>query len=53
MKNILRDFYSEEDRHYKFRIGSLKASSLSGFIAGVLFTSIILGSTYLIYYLIK
>jgi hypothetical protein len=52
MKNILRDFYSEEDRRYRFRIGFLKASALSGFIAGVLFALIIFGGAYLIYRLI-
>lgn len=53
MKKVLRDFYSEEDRHYKFKIGSIKASSLSGFIAGAIFTLIVLGGAYLIYYLIQ
>lgn len=49
MKDVLRDFYSEEDRPYKYKIGHLNASSLSGFIAGVIFALIIFGGAYLIY----
>ena len=32
--NAIRDFVSYEPREYKFRIGTVVASSLSGFIAG-------------------
>jgi len=35
-----KDFISEEDRRYKIRIGHRLASSLSGFVAGVIFASI-------------
>jgi len=51
MYNIFRDFYSEENREYKFKIGSIKASALSGFIAGVIFTLIVIGGVYLIYWI--
>ena len=40
VENPLDDFISKENRQYKFKIGTLIASSLSGFIAGVLLTSI-------------
>ena len=36
----VRDFVSNEPRFYRFKIGTVIASSLSGFIAGVLITSI-------------
>jgi len=38
--NFFRDFISEEPRQFKFRIGKTLASSLSGFIAGVISASI-------------
>ena len=41
MKKIIRDFISEENREYKFRFGHLLASSLSGFIAGVVSATIV------------
>ena len=37
---LSRDFISEEQRQFKFKIGKTLASALSGFIAGVIFTSI-------------
>ena len=37
----LRDFISKEERTFKFKLGWLTASSLSGFIAGVISASII------------
>jgi len=41
MTNPIDDFVIKEDgRQYKFKIGTLIASSLSGFIAGVLLTSV-------------
>lgn len=41
-KHWLREeFGSEEGREYKFKIGKFRASSLSGFIAGVLCATII------------
>jgi len=38
-----RDFVSWEPREFKFKIGKTLASSLSGFVAGVIFASIIWG----------
>jgi len=40
MNNFSRDFISKEQRDFKFQIGKTLASSLSGFIAGVIFASI-------------
>lgn len=40
LQNFSRDFISEEQRYFKFEIGKTLASSLSSFIAGVIFTSI-------------
>ena len=41
MNKIIRDFVSEEQRDYNFKIGAVIASSLSGFIAGFVVASII------------
>ena len=41
MNKFTRDFISEENREYKYKIGGLIASSLSGFIAGAIVASII------------
>lgn len=49
MHNPFRDFYSNENREYEFKIGSVKASALSGFIAGVIFTLMVVGGAYMIY----
>lgn len=38
--NYLKDFISDEHRNFKFKIGNILASSLSGFIAGVVFSSV-------------
>jgi len=40
LHNLSRDFISEEQRQFKFKIGRTLASALSGFIAGVIFASI-------------
>jgi len=40
LDNLSRDFISEEQRDFKFKIGKTLASSLSGFIAGVIFISV-------------
>lgn len=37
---MMNDFVSFEGRNYKFKMGALIASSLSGFIAGVVVTTI-------------
>lgn len=36
----MRDFISTEKRNYRFQLGTTVASALSGFIAGVIATSI-------------
>jgi len=36
----MNDFISNEQRDYKFKIGTILASSLSGFIAGAAIASI-------------
>ena len=41
MNKIIRDFVSEEQREYNFKIGAVVASSLSGFIAGFVVASIL------------
>ncbi len=39
MNKVIKDFVSEEEKSYKFRLGTLIASSLSGFIAGMVVAS--------------
>ncbi|MCX6736877.1 MAG: hypothetical protein NTW73_02215 [Candidatus Parcubacteria bacterium] len=46
---IQRDFISDEKRTFKYKIGKILASSLSGFIAGCIFSSL---AWYFILYLI-
>ncbi|HEY5587865.1 MAG TPA: hypothetical protein VIK86_02800 [Candidatus Paceibacterota bacterium] len=41
MNNLLKDFVSKEPRDFSFKIGRDLASSLSGFITGVIVTSIV------------
>lgn len=41
INNVGDDFVSHEQRSFKFKLGNLLASSLSEFIAGVIFASII------------
>ncbi len=41
MRHLIRDFISEETRHYKFKLGELVASALTGFIVGVVIASIV------------
>ena len=38
---MLKDFVSNEERSYRIRFGKQLASSLSGFIAGATFASIV------------
>lgn len=42
LQNLSRDFISKEERDFKFKIGKIIASSLSGFIAGVFATLLFL-----------
>ncbi len=41
MYGIFREFISQESRKFKFKIGHHIASSLSGFVAGVVAASIV------------
>lgn len=41
MNKFLQDFISEDSRDYKFKIGHILASSLSGFICGAVVANII------------
>lgn len=41
MKNLFRDFISYENREYSFKIGKTVASSLTGFLMGVIATNIV------------
>ncbi|MCX6797972.1 MAG: hypothetical protein NTX66_01995 [Candidatus Falkowbacteria bacterium] len=41
MDKITRDFVSQEKRKFKFSLGGILASSLSGFIAGIVITLIV------------
>ena len=40
MQKVLRDFISDEKREYKYKLGQLVASGLSGFVAGIIAASI-------------
>lgn len=40
MAKVARDFISEEKRKYKWVLGKILASSLSGFIAGIIVTAL-------------
>lgn len=42
------DFISEEKRSYKFKIGKIIASSLSGFVAGAVFATIVIFGAFII-----
>jgi hypothetical protein len=48
MNKIIRDFVSDENRDYTFKIGRTLASALSGFIAGTIASVIIF---FVFYYL--
>lgn len=41
MNKYLKDFVSEEDRYFSLKIGKMLASSLSGFVAGVIVASFV------------
>ena len=41
MEKLLNDFVSKEQRDFSFKIGRDLASSLSGFITGVIITSMV------------
>ncbi len=46
MKNLKKDFISEENREFKWRLGRLIASSLTGFIVGIIVSVIIFFSLF-------
>jgi len=41
MDKLINDFVSWEERVFRFRLGRVLASALSGFIAGTIFASIV------------
>lgn len=41
MNNITRDFITDDNRKYRFKIGHVIASSLSGFLCGFIVATII------------
>jgi hypothetical protein len=41
MNPITKDFISDEPRKFRFKVGKILASSLSGFIAGIIVASVI------------
>lgn len=45
MKKIFRDFVSYENRTYPFQVGKTVASSLTGFVMGVIATNIVWTTT--------
>lgn len=49
MNSLSRDFISEEQREYRFKVGRTIGSALAGFVVGVICASIIwaLGIDYL------
>ncbi len=46
---FLRDFISNEKREYRYKLGTLIASALAGFVAGFIFAAITIGVA--IYYI--
>jgi len=48
-KFLHRDFISQEKREFCFKIGGTLASSLTGFVAGVIFASIFWGVVFYLY----
>ncbi|HYE22564.1 MAG TPA: hypothetical protein VD998_03175 [Verrucomicrobiae bacterium] len=41
MHKITRDFVSQEQRQFEFKLGEVMASALSGFVVGVVTASVI------------
>jgi hypothetical protein len=41
MHRITRDFISQEDRKFTFKMGEVLASALTGFVVGVITASVI------------
>jgi len=54
MDKLINDFVSWEERVFKFKLGKVLASALSGFIAGVVFASLVwIIATYVFEMLLK
>ncbi len=49
LKKIIRDFVSEEERDFSFKIGQTLASSLAGFVVGAIVATIILVTGYIVF----
>lgn len=43
---IAADFYSNESRNFRHKLGKVIASSLSGFLAGIIVTAIVMLSLF-------
>lgn len=41
MHRLTRDFISQEQRQYSFKVGEVMASALTGFVVGVVTASVI------------
>ena len=48
-KKLLRDFISDEKRTYSFQIGKVMASSLAGFVVGVIVATIVFVTGYIVF----
>ena len=46
---FLRDFISDEKRTYSFQLGKIMASSLAGFVVGVIAATIVLVTGYIVF----
>ena len=49
MNRVAKEFVSDEVRQYKIQVGHALASGLAGFVAGVVFATIVWG--FVIYFL--
>ena len=49
MKEILREFISNEKRSYKLKFGKVIASSLAGFVIGAIVATIILVTGFIVF----
>ena len=49
MKELLREFISNEKRNYKFKFGKVIASSLAGFVIGAIVATIILVTGFIVF----
>jgi len=49
VNKLLKDFTSKEKRTYNFQIGKVMASSLAGFVVGVIAATIVLVTSYIIF----